>query len=133
VARNQGIYFKYKGSANQAVEKWTKDIEKQLKDYKGDLKRKLEKVLDVVEEVSQRLVPERTGATKQSFYREVVEEDGKIIARAGYDRDGHLEYVVYIHEFDPEPNWTKTGAENRFLAKGFESASYQIDRILEED
>lgn len=131
MARNMDIYFSYKGSANDAIKKWTKDLEKQLMLYKGNLEEKLERVLDYVEDTSQRLIPEDTQAAKNSFYREVVVEGDKIIARAGYDRQGQLPYIVYIHEF--KMNFQKTSAERRFLAKGFEQAALNIDRILAEE
>lgn len=130
MAKKSGSFFKYKGSAQDAVGKWTKALTDELREAQGDIVKKLEKTLDVVEQVSQELVPIDTGATKESFYREVVVEQGKVIARAGYDRDGALSYPVYIHEI--EMNWSKPGKSSRFLARGFEQAYMRIDEIMKD-
>lgn len=130
MARNEALRLRYKNEANNAVEKFTEALAKRLEDYVGGLAAKMERVLDVVEEHSQKLVPVDTGATKASFYREVIIEDDRIIARAGYDRENQLPYIVYIHEIPY--NFKEVGAENRFLAKGFQRALLQIDRILAE-
>jgi hypothetical protein len=133
MARNMGIHFAYKGSAHNAIEKWTQALEKQLKEYEGDLVEKLEKVLNVVERVSQERIPKDTLAAHDSFYREVVKEGNKIIARAGYDRPGLLPYIVYIHEFEPINGFKTHGTTVRFLSEGFQQASQQIDQILGSD
>lgn len=130
MARNKTTFMKYHGSANNAVEKWAADLKKQLTGQQEDLVNKLEKVLDVVEGISQDLIPEDTLAAKKSFYREIVVEGDKIIARAGYDKEGSLPYILYIHEFPPINGFKKSGASTRFLAKGFEQAALNIDKIL---
>lgn len=128
MSKKGASFFKYKGSANNAVGQWTKALTDELKGAQNDLIKKLERVLDVVEEVSQQLVPIDTGATKESFYREVKIEGDKVVARAGYDRDGALSYPVYIHEI--EMNWSQPGKSSRFLARGFEQAYIRIDEIM---
>lgn len=64
------------------------------------IKQQMEEALDIVEETTMRYVPVDTGATKESFYREVEVTADAIIGRAGYNRDGRLDYVGVIHE-DP--------------------------------
>lgn len=127
-------FFRYKGSASRAVERWTQELEKRLLQEKEGLVTKLEKVLDIVEERSQRYIPKDTGAARDSFFREVKVEGNKIIARAGYGADSaeDLDYLVYIHEIEYN-NYTTPGTGYRFLARGFEEASLEIDRILSGD
>lgn len=130
MARNKHIQMTYKGSANNAVEAFVKDVQRQLDNRVITLEKDLERVLDVVEEVSQRLIPEDTQKARGSFFREVKREGDKIVARAGYGRDEDVPYLVYIHEFTPKNGFQKPGAEIRFLAKGFEQAALRIDQIL---
>ena len=121
------------GLSNADIKKFTTELEKQIGTLSGDVATRMDEALDIVEETAQRLVPEDTQATRNSFFRRVEKGEGYVKGIAGYNEDGSLDYVGIIHE---NPNgriqqWQKAGAEDRFLAKAFERNIDVIKKTLE--
>lgn len=132
MATDTGLKFTLKGNANATIGQFAKQLENRLQLEKDNITDKLERVLDVIERISQDNIPKDTGAAKASFFREVVvEENGTIVARAGYNREGgaDLDYLIYIHEIQ-FTNYTTPGTGPYFLSRAFQQASLQIESIL---
>lgn len=126
------VHSSYRVNAKADIDKWSKELTDNLKEFEANVAENMEKVLDIVEETAMILVPVDTGATKRSFYREVQIDDKSVTGIAGFDKNGELDYVPLIHE-NPRGEFHKETAEDRFLSKAFEKNTDKIARTLKGD
>lgn len=132
-----GVHSNYKVWAQKEIDKWTRSIEKMIDPYTSEgIEKKLEEAVDIIEERSLELVPEDTGATRNSWFREIERRNDEVVALFGYDREGRLEYVPLIHETFPGREggtWQKEGASTHFLSKPIQDNELRIARIISRD
>lgn len=110
-----------------ATRRFTSQINNQLDEWLGErMKGRMERMLDVIEAESQRLVPERTGRTRNSWYRRVVIREGEVVAEFGYDESNTISYLQLIYENPRGIVFRKEGAEDRWLARALENKRQEI-------
>lgn len=125
------VHGDYGVFSNEVLDKFIKDLQTQIDDqYIKGSKQNMEDAIDVIEERSQELVPEDTGATKRSWFRYVEVDSSQITGTFGYDENGQLDYVplIYVNPFDF--NWHKEGAEDYWLQKAIAEKNNEILKQL---
>lgn len=109
------VHENYQVWAQGRLDKFVKELQDQIDDqYVKGTEQNMEDAITVIEERSQELVPEDTGATKRSWFRYVESTQGTITGTFGYDENGKLDYVPLIYVSDGT-NWQKEGASSHWL------------------
>lgn len=125
------VHSEYGVFAQGQMDKFVKDLQNQIDEqYLKGTEQNMEDAIDVIEQRSQELVPEDTGATKRSWFRYVESDQGTITGTFGYDENGELDYVplIYVNPFDF--NWQKEGAEDYWLQKAVAEKNNEIIQQL---
>lgn len=92
---------------------------------KFDLKNKLEKAIiqwaAKVEEDAKSIVPQRTGALKESYDLEIVKDSNQILATLQFGRGltgfNGENYAAQVHEWPEDKDWNTLGTGPRFLER----------------
>src|SRR5690554_6075236 len=88
----------YTEALEKEVERFNKEFEKQISALVTDsYGQNAEQALDIIEEESQKLVPEDTGRTRDSFYRRVEFNENSMELVFGYDENNQIPYLPFIY------------------------------------
>lgn len=112
------------------IKAFTNHWHKALGSKETQMQERLERALDVIEAESQRLVPEDTGRTRRSWYRNVYKDSDTWVAEFGYDKENKIEYIPIIYWNTRGVNFRKEGAEQEWLAKAILNKQSQVVAIL---
>lgn len=125
------FYTDFKSQAYETIDAWTQMIQEELETYdKTNMEKKAEKALDILEELSQKYVPEDTKALRNSWFRRVEVKDGTVELVFGYDEDNQLDYAWFVY-INPLGNvFKKPGARDKWLEHALDEALPKMLDVL---
>jgi len=78
------------------------ELEAGLNNVKENVKKDLLAAEPKIQDDALRMIPYDTGASADSYYSEITEDNGDIVMLVGFDREGRLrDYLPMIHELVP--------------------------------
>lgn len=125
----------YRMMYDDEMERFAKDIKTHLENFSAQgLADDMDNILDGIRESHDRLVPEYTEATKDSWYQDVTVDGDDIKGTFGNDREGQLDYVPFIyigqHPKGGPINFRKEGAVPFWLEVALDENVDTINRKL---
>ena len=130
VRRARPAFIKTQADAQAALTALEDNFKVFIAGTEEQAKSALEKITGLVLASSTDNVPVKTGALRDSGFKEVGKEGKNVVGIVGYNRDGSANHAVFVHE-DLEVK--HISGEAKFLQKAVEENKSEILKILTDE